>query len=131
MAVTIQQVLRPLLIARFVLGLGVYPIIQSKLKIWWIKYLSIVYTLIIWFAYSYVFCYTVTSFTFNVIFRTITHKIILVINVLTIIMSVIMSLWYEKVSIMLYIYIVHRAICAYKYVSVHAICYMHEQAAMS
>lgn len=101
MTVTIQQVLRPLLIVRFVLGLGVYPITQLKLKIQWIKYLSMVYILTIWFAYSYVFYHTVTFFTFNVIFRSIPHKTILVMNVSITIISVIKSLYYEKVSIMI------------------------------
>jgi len=95
--VTIQQVLRPLLVARFFMGLGVYPIKQSKLKIQWIKYLSIVYILVIWLAYGYLFYYSVTIFTIKVIFRSINHKIIVMINILTTIISVIMSQYYQKV----------------------------------
>ncbi|XP_067207937.1 putative gustatory receptor 28b [Linepithema humile] len=96
MTFTIQQVLRPLLVARFFIGLGVYPTKQSKLKIQWIKYLSTAYTLTIWIVHGCLFYYVLSLFTINVLFRSTTHKIIVVINILTTIISVIMSLYYQK-----------------------------------
>ncbi|XP_011865763.1 PREDICTED: uncharacterized protein LOC105560874 [Vollenhovia emeryi] len=96
MVVPIQQVLRPLLITCFIMGLGVYPMKQPNPRIRWIAYLSILYCLIIWVSYAYLFYYVVISFTWEVLYADTTNSVIIIIHIITTAISVIMSFYHQK-----------------------------------
>lgn len=95
--ITIQQALRPFFIMRFLMGLGVYPIKQSELKIRWIVYFSMIYSLIIWFIYAYFFFYILNFFTLKVIYLTFINVIVIAINIFSLFISIIMNFYYQKV----------------------------------
>lgn len=92
---TVQQALCPFSVMCFIIGLGFYPRKQSK--IWWTAYLSILYSLIIWFIYFYILYYIITFFTIKVLFRTPIAVIVTIINIFTLIVSVVMSFYHQKV----------------------------------
>ncbi|KAL6422647.1 hypothetical protein ACFW04_010706 [Cataglyphis niger] len=93
---TIQQALYPFFIMCFIMGLRVYPMKRSKLKIRWIINLSILYSLIIWFAYSYILFYVLKFFTIKVIYSNPLNMVVTMINILSVFMSVIMNFCYHK-----------------------------------
>lgn len=92
---TVQQALRPFSVMCFIIGFGFYPRKQSK--IWWNAYLSILYSLIIWLTYFYLLYYIITFFTLRVLFRTPIAIMVTIINIFTLIVSVIMSFYHQKV----------------------------------
>ncbi|EZA58587.1 hypothetical protein X777_14752 [Ooceraea biroi] len=96
MTITIQQALRPLFLTCFVIGLGAYPIKQPHLRIRWVTYLSILYSLTVWSLYIYVTYYVTTLFTLERIFFTIISFIITVINILATITSSFVGFYYHK-----------------------------------
>lgn len=102
-AATIQHDLRPFLVMRFFVGLGVYPIQKSKPETRRIVYLSILYSLIIWFGYDYLLYYTINFFTLqkkerlSLVHLTIIDVVTLDINIFNIFTCVIMNFYYEKV----------------------------------
>lgn len=97
MALTIQYALRPLFIMCFIVGLGFYPIERSNLKLWWIAYFNIPYSLTLWSAYSYFLYYAINTFALKTLRRSIITVIVLIINILITYISVIMNLCYRKV----------------------------------
>ncbi|KAL0102426.1 hypothetical protein PUN28_017997 [Cardiocondyla obscurior] len=96
MVTTIQQALRPFLVMCFIVGLGFYP--QKEFKNWWTAYLSILYSLMIWFTYAYLFYYIILLFTIKILFRTSVAIVVTEINIFTLIVSVIMSFYHQKVK---------------------------------
>ncbi|XP_029665574.1 uncharacterized protein LOC115236975 [Formica exsecta] len=96
MVTTIQQALHPFFIICFIMGLGVYPIKQSKLKLRCIIYLSTLYSLIIWIAYTYFLFYTLNLFTLKVIYPTPINMVVTATNILSLFISVIMKFCYQK-----------------------------------
>ncbi|XP_067207940.1 putative gustatory receptor 28b [Linepithema humile] len=93
MALTIQHVLRPFFITCFIVGLGFYPIADQKLR--WIAYLNIPYSLTFWSVYGYFLYYAMITFTYNILYSTLT-LVVMGINILTTCTSVIMNLCYRK-----------------------------------
>lgn len=98
MVTTIQQALRPFLITYFIMGLNFYPMKQSSSKIPWIKYLSILYSLIIWSVYACVYNHTLTLLTFKILYPSIIHLIPVISNNITTIVSAIMNIYYQEVE---------------------------------
>ncbi|EZA58586.1 hypothetical protein X777_14751 [Ooceraea biroi] len=96
MTITIQQALRPLFLTCFVIGLGAYPIKQPHLRIRWVTYLSILYSLTFWSLYIYVLYYVTTVFTLQRIFFTVINFIVLMINILATITSSFVGFYYHK-----------------------------------
>ncbi|XP_012218180.1 uncharacterized protein [Linepithema humile] len=96
MAAAIQHGLRLFLLIRFIIGLGVYPIQQPKSKIRRIVYLSILYSLIIWFSYGYFFYYVITFFPLRVLFFTIINIVVHYITIFITFTSVIINFYYEE-----------------------------------
>ncbi|XP_011707022.1 PREDICTED: uncharacterized protein LOC105462193, partial [Wasmannia auropunctata] len=96
MTTAIQQALRPLFITGFIIGLGVYPLKELKPGDGWIIYLSILYSVTIWFVYGYLFYYMVSSVSLRAIFRATISIVVMEINIITTITSVILSIYYEK-----------------------------------
>ncbi|XP_025266011.1 uncharacterized protein LOC112638450 [Camponotus floridanus] len=80
----------------FLMGLGVYPIKQSELKIRWIVYFSMIYSLIIWFIHAYFFFYILNFFTLKVIYPTFINMIVIAINIFSLFISIIMNFYYQK-----------------------------------
>jgi len=99
MVVTIQQVLRPLLIMCFIMGLGAYPIKQPNSRIRWITYLSILYSLMIWFSYAYLLYYITNLFTWKVLYHNVVTVIMLAMNIFTSITSAIINFYHQKVQL--------------------------------
>jgi len=92
---TLQQTLRPLCFMCFIMGLGFYLRKQSKLQ--WISHLHILYSLIIWFAYTCLFLYMIFYFKRKVLFESAATEITEDSNLLLSITSVIMSFYHQKV----------------------------------
>jgi len=99
MASTIQEVLRPIFFMYFIIGIGVYPK-QSKSKIQRIMCLSIVYSLIIWFAYGYLLYHTIVIFTLGKLYRSSVTANVLKISIVIAITCVIMNFFYQKVLLL-------------------------------
>ncbi|XP_072754245.1 uncharacterized protein [Anoplolepis gracilipes] len=94
MITSIQQALCPFLVTYFILGLSPYPMKQPKFnKIPWITYLSILYSLIIWFAYAYIYYYLVIQ---KKLYPSTIHLFSAVINILTTVTSTIMSFYHQE-----------------------------------
>ncbi|XP_024870314.1 uncharacterized protein LOC112453667, partial [Temnothorax curvispinosus] len=91
---TIQQALRPFLVMCFIVGLGFYP--GKQPRIWWTAYLSILYSLTLWFTYAYLFYYIIILFKIEILFRTSVVIIVTEINIFTLVVSVIMSFYHRK-----------------------------------
>lgn len=109
MVTTIEQVLHPFFIMCFIIGLDFYPRKQPRNR--WIVKLSILYCLIIYFAYIYIFYHIMANILYNNSIFTIKEtKIILVrsilmqINIFTSIMFAIMSCYHRKVKFPAYLY---------------------------
>ncbi|XP_070156714.1 uncharacterized protein [Polyergus mexicanus] len=96
MITTIQQAVRPFFIVCFIIGLGVYPLKESRPKIKWIIYLSILYSLMIWFIYCYFVYYIIRSFSLISIYRTNIMVIVMEINTIIAITSVILNIYHYK-----------------------------------
>lgn len=93
---TVQQALRSFFVICFIVGLGFYP--KKQPRIWWMTYLSIIYSLTIWFIYAYFFYYIIILFKLETLFRGSTVLIVTEINIFTLIVSVIMSFYHQKVQ---------------------------------
>ncbi|XP_011866875.1 PREDICTED: uncharacterized protein LOC105561476 [Vollenhovia emeryi] len=96
MRIAIQYAVRPLFITCFIIGLGVYPLKEQKPKDEWITYLSVLYSLIVWFVYGYLSYYMVSSLSVRALFHATISIIVLEINMITTITSVIFSVYYNK-----------------------------------
>lgn len=100
MVFTFRKTLHPLLLMWFIVGLGIYPVKELKQKNRWIVYLSILYSVIVWFAYGYFFYYVTNIFTLTRMFGSISNIVVTLINILTTIMSVIVTLYHQKVQVL-------------------------------
>ncbi|KAL6422638.1 hypothetical protein ACFW04_010698 [Cataglyphis niger] len=97
MITTIQQGLRPLFVICFIMGIRTYPTKQEKPMIRWSTYLSILYSLIIWFSYAYIFYYTTNLFTWKLLFGSIIGIVVININIFIMIISIITNFYYQKI----------------------------------
>ncbi|XP_071572176.1 uncharacterized protein [Temnothorax nylanderi] len=96
MKIAIQQAFRPLFITCFIIGLGVYPSKELKPRDGWVVYLSILYSLIVWFVYGYLLYYMVSSLSLRALCRATITIIVMEINIITTITSVVFSVYYDK-----------------------------------
>ncbi|XP_067203252.1 putative gustatory receptor 28b [Linepithema humile] len=96
MASTIQEVLRPFFVMCFIIGIGVYPMKQPKPEIRRTIYLSILYSLTIWFAYGYFLYNTLNIFTLKKLYRSTFTIAVFIINIVITITSMIMTFFYQK-----------------------------------
>lgn len=115
MTTTIQQAVRPLFIMCFIVGLGVYPLKKSRPKIKWITYLSILYSLTIWFIYWYFLYCGMSSHSLISIFRTNIIIINMGINMIIANISTILNIYHDKVYIYVYFYLIVFYIIMYTY----------------
>lgn len=95
MTITIQKVLGPFFIMRFIMGLEVYPV-QLKPRFLWIKLSILIYSLTVWMVFSYN-CYYLTTLYMTVV---ISSRILIVLdffNNLIAIISTIISFYHQKV----------------------------------
>ncbi|XP_067203929.1 uncharacterized protein [Linepithema humile] len=98
MASTIQEILRPLFVMCFIIGIGVYPTKQRKSESRRIIYLSILYSLTIWIIFCYLLYYTIITFTLRELYRSTITTTVLITEIVTIIITVIMNHFYQKVQ---------------------------------
>ncbi|XP_072754243.1 uncharacterized protein [Anoplolepis gracilipes] len=94
MTTTIQQAVRPLFITCFIIGLGVYPLKESRPKC--IIYLSFLYSLTAWFIFWYFLYYLISPHSLISLYRTYNMIIVTGINIIVVIMSVILNICYDK-----------------------------------
>lgn len=114
MVTTVQQVLRPLLMMCFIMGLGTYPMTQSYLRIQWIVYLSILYRLTIWFSYAYLLYYTITLFKWKVLYKNTIFQVIEASHIIAAIICMIMSFYHQKVQLHFLFSCIYMK-CTFKY----------------
>ena len=95
MVVTLQQILRPLFLTCFIMGLGFYPRKQSKIR--WIAHLNVLYSLSIWFACVYLFFYMSIYFTRKTLIDSAIMEIAEESYFLLSLIHTIMSFYHQKV----------------------------------
>ncbi|XP_032681983.1 uncharacterized protein LOC116849175 [Odontomachus brunneus] len=89
-SITIQQGVQPLLVTRFIIGLGIHPTNRVK------PCFSSLYSLMFWCAYGSFYYCIMMFFTRNITYRTTVSMIVRAITMLTTLTSVIIGLCYDK-----------------------------------
>lgn len=109
MTITLEKVLRPYFIVCFIMGLKIYPV-QLKPRFLWIKYLSILYSSIIWLIYSYYFYYMITLFSLKIILLSTVIIIMKLLYIIAAIISTIKSFYHHKVWLYIFYFLLHMYI---------------------
>lgn len=91
MATTIEEALRPLFVTCNVIGLGIYGRERPR------PCLSALYSLTVWTAYGWLYCYIVISFKVESWFLTLSSVVKTKISILITVVTVINIIYYEKV----------------------------------